>query len=70
MILEDIKQDGIIEVKDMKINRGNLIDALTYYMEDNEFDYVHIRASVGIDGQMRVVMYEDVEFEDDDEDDY
>jgi len=54
----------------MIVNRGNLLDALGYYMDDNDFDYVHIRASVGADGQMRVVMYEDMEFEDDDDDNY
>ena len=48
----------------MKINRNNLIDALGYYMSDNDVDYIQLRASVGVDGDMRVSISEDIELED------
>ena len=48
----------------MKINRDNLIDALGYYMSDNDIDYIHLRASIGVNGNMRVSISEDIELED------
>ena len=48
----------------MKINRDNLIDILEYYMLDNDFGYVQLRASIGVNGGMRVSIFEDIEEED------
>jgi len=48
----------------MKINRDNLIDVLGYYMMDNEFNYLSIRASVGVDGTLIMSICEDIEMED------
>jgi len=49
----------------MKINKDNLIDTVQYYMDDNEFNYLSIRASVGADGTLLMSICEDIEFEDD-----
>ena len=48
----------------MVVNRDNLIDALGYYMSDNDVDYIQLRASLGFDGNMRVSISEDIELED------
>lgn len=64
MTLEAIKPDGIIERIDMKIDRDNLIDTIVYYMEDNDLDYLHIRGSVSVSGELNLIISEDLEHED------
>ena len=46
-----------------RLTRDNLIDVLGYYMMDNDFDYVQLRASIGVDGEMRISIFEDIEDE-------
>jgi len=49
----------------MKINQENLADTVAYYMDDNELDYVHIRASLSSDGKnFKIVIIDDLEDED------
>ena len=49
----------------MKITKEELIDLITYYIEDNDLDYLHVRASVSHDGKnIKIVVAEDIEFED------
>lgn len=48
----------------MKVNRNNLIDAVVFYMEDNELDYIHIRGSVSVSGELNLIISEDLEYED------
>ena len=44
----------------MIITKDNLADAIAYFMEDNEVDYLHIRASVTSDGEtVKVIICED-----------
>jgi hypothetical protein len=47
----------------MKTTRGNLADVVAFYMDDNDFDYVHIRASKSFDGSVKMVIFEDIEEE-------
>jgi hypothetical protein len=49
----------------MKIDRQNLIDTITYYINDNDFDYLHIRATKSVTGDIKMNIWEDIEFEDD-----
>jgi hypothetical protein len=51
----------------MIITKENLIDVLEFYMEDNEFDYVSIKASIGANGSLMVSIFEDIELEDEDD---
>ena len=54
----------------MIITRGNLADTIAYFMEDNDVDYLHIRASVAADGEtVKVLISEDL-FDEDDVDEY
>jgi len=52
----------------MKVNRDNLIDTLTFYMQDNDIDYISIRASQSIDREeIIMVISDDIEHEADDD---
>jgi len=51
-----------------KINEDELAEILSLYMQDNDIDYLHIRASLNAKGdEIKMVIYSDLETEDDDE---
>jgi hypothetical protein len=54
----------------MTVNRNNVIDTIMLYMEDNDYDYVYIRASKGVTGDVKMYIATDIEFEDEDDDEY
>lgn len=47
----------------MKVTKDNLIDTLQFYIEDNELDYLSVRASVSYDGTLLISIFEDIEDE-------
>ena len=47
----------------MKVTKDNLIDTLQFYIEDNELDYLSVRASVSVDGTLLISIFEDIEDE-------
>lgn len=50
----------------MKITRENLEDVIVYFMDDNEVDYLCIRASVSANGDDIIMnISEDLEYDDD-----
>jgi hypothetical protein len=50
-----------------KINENELAEILSLYMQDNDIDYLHIRASLNAKGdEIKMVIYSDLEDEDDD----
>jgi len=58
MIFVELKHVG-----NMKVTKDNLIDTLQFYIEDNELDYLSIRASVSVDGSLLISIFEDIEDE-------
>jgi len=51
-----------------KINEDELAEILSLYMQDNDIDYLHIRASLNAKGdEIKIVIYSDLEAEDDDD---
>jgi hypothetical protein len=51
----------------MKLSKQNLVDTVTFYMQDNDVDYLHIRASQSMDrSEIIMVINDDIELEDDD----
>jgi hypothetical protein len=45
----------------MKISNQELTDLIYYYLKDNNKDYLHIRASIGVNGKMRISILTDIE---------
>jgi hypothetical protein len=46
----------------MKTTRGNLADIVAFYMEDNEIEYLQVRASVASNGEdIKISIIEDLE---------
>jgi len=53
----------------MVITKENLEDIVAYYMQDNDIDYLQVRASQSIDRtEILMAITEDLEQEEDDED--
>lgn len=54
-----------------KINECELSEILSLYMQDNDIDYLHIRASLNYKkDKIKIVIYSDLEDEDDGNIDY
>jgi len=53
-----------------KINEDELAEILSLYMQDNDIDYLHIRAALNAKGdEIKMVIYSDLEAENDEDED-
>ena len=54
-----------------KMTEEEFIEIISLYMQENDFDYLHVRASLNAKGdEIKMVIYSDLEAEDDDDDNY